>query len=737
MSTLPVRAYADALSYERGRELRLHVDATGPVDVRLIRMRSSDAADTTLDSDVAWAAAGTYDASPQETCVGSFLIGELAPTAPTDSSALSLGAFVWSADHAAAPVQALVSLANGPTLELRDGCPAVVDAAGTVLATGPRMADHVWHLVVASLEPDAIRLTVTPVDRVRGRTEEVVVAGAFGPFTPRGPVTVGARGGHGVVPGENGARGLAADGFNGKVEDPFVCAGAVGADQAAAVVSGDVELSDLDLIAAWDLSFRHGEDPGLAAAVAARQPHGTLVNGPARGVTGRRFTGRALDFNDAPGEYAAVHVHSTDLNDAGWDCVLAAALPEDLESGVYGVVVENADGSDVVPITVVPRADDPRNKVLVVLPTFTYLAYANEALFNGLDPTAMTDQEVVVETEDQAHVGDASFGLSMYDTHPDGSGVLLSSARRQIVNMRRGYRMWLVDAGRSFSSDMYLVEWLARRGIACDVVTDLEVHERGAAYLAPYAAVISGSHPEYTSEEMLDALTDYRDGGGGLLYLGGNGWYWVTGVLSTAPLVTEIRRGHAGIRCWESYPGELTLMSTGLPGGLWRHRGRAPQVLSGVGFAAQGWGRSEPYHRSDAAADPQWAWVFEGIDEDPIGAYGAVMGGAAGDEIDRADVSLGTPEHAVVLASSRGHSNFYQRVLEEIGMNLPDHGGGEQDPEVHADIVYFRTPEGGEVFSTGSIAWSGALLENGTENGVSRMTENVVRAFVDRRADDD
>lgn len=734
MSNLPVRAYTDALSYERGQTLRLHVDATAPVEVRLIRMRSADAGDTALDEDVIWSAAGSYDASPQETCVGSFLLGELAPSAPDSTPTLSLGAFVWSADHAASPTQALVSLAGGPTLALQDGRPTIVDEAGAVLVTGPRLNDHTWHLVVASLEPDAARITVTAVDRVRGRTAEVVADGSFGPFAPRGPVTVGARDGRDVVPGENGARGVARDGFNGKLEDPFVCIAAVGADQAAAVVSGDVDLSDLDLVAGWDLSFRHGEEPALAAAVAARQPHGTLVNGPGRGVTGRRFTGRALDFNDAPTEFAAAHFHSTDLLDSGWDQVLEAGLPEDLPSGVYGVVVENEHGSDVVPITVVPRAEDPRREVLVVLPTLTYLAYANEALFNGLDPSAMTDQEVVVESADQAHVGDASFGLSMYDTHPDGSGVMLSSARRQIVNMRRGYRMWLVDAGRSFSSDMYLVEWLARRGIDCDVVTDLEVHERGAAYLAPYAAVISGSHPEYTTEEMLDGLMEYRDAGGGLLYLGGNGWYWVTGLLSTAPLVAEIRRGHAGIRCWESYPGELTLMSTGLPGGLWRHRGRAPQVLAGVGFAAQGWGRSEPYHRAEAAADPRWAWVFEAVEEDPIGAYGAVMGGAAGDEIDRADVSLGTPEHAVVLASSRGHSNFYQRVLEEIGMNLPDHGGGEQDPEVHADIVYFRTPEGGEVFSTGSIAWSGSLLENGTENGVSRMTQNVIDRFVATRA---
>lgn len=731
-TTLPVRAYTDALSYERGQEIRLHVDAASPVAVRLIRMRSSDAGETQLDSDVEWSAAGTYPATTQPTCVGSFMLGEPSPAAPASSPTVTLGAFVWSQDHAAAPVQTIVALGSGPALVLRDGCPTLVDG-DEVLVTGARLRDHCWHLVVATLGPESSGLSVTPVDRVRGGEEAVSGPGA-GPVDLSGPITVGARAGTAVVVGDGGARGLARDGFNGKIEDPFVCTSPIGPDEASAIVRGDTEISDLELVAAWDFSFRHGEDPVVAGSVAARQPHGSLVNGPARGVTGRRFTGRSLDFNDAPGEYAAVHFHSTDLFDAGWDCVLEAPLPDDLESGVYGVVVENEDGSDVVPVTVVPRVSDARNRVLVVLPTFTYLAYANEALFNGLDPSAMTDQEVVVETADEAHVGDSSFGLSMYDTHPDGSGVMLSSARRQIVNMRRGYRMWLVDAGRAFSSDMYLVEWLARRGIDCDVVTDLEVHERGADYLAPYATVISGSHPEYTSEEMLDNLTEYRDNGGSLMYLGGNGWYWVTGVLSTGPLAVEIRRGHAGIRCWESYPGELTLMSTGQPGGLWRHRGRAPQVLTGVGFAAQGWGRSEPYFRSEAASDPAWSWVFEGVEEDPIGSYGLVMGGAAGDEIDRVDVSLGTPAHATVLASSRGHSNFYQRVLEEIGMNLPDHGGGEQDPEVHADIVHFRTPGGGEVFSTGSIAWSGALLHKDTDNGVSRMTENVIRAFVDRRA---
>ncbi|MFD6061281.1 N,N-dimethylformamidase beta subunit family domain-containing protein [Rhodococcus wratislaviensis] len=734
MTELPVRAYTDSFSYERGQSVGVHVKAGADVEVSLIRMRNSSSEDTSLDEPVPWDHAGTYSASDSDTCVGSFLVGEPSATAPATSATVSMGAFIWSADVASAPVQTLVALNSGMELQLRDGHVVVVTADRGVLArTDAPVVNHAWHFVVASVDRDRVQITVVPVDPVCGIAAAAEAAWNSGPVDLTGPITVAAAGARGVAPTDEVVRGIARDHFNGKVEAPFVATSAVDAARAGAIVHGDLELGGLDLVAAWDLAFRHGEEPWAAAAVAPGQPQGILVNGPARAVTGYRFTGRHLDFNDAPAEFAAAHFHATDLLDAGWHQALAAPLPDHLSSGVYGIVVRNDQGSDTVPIFVVPKAADPRSKVLVVMPTFSYLAYGNEALFNGLDTSAMTDQVITVGVEDEAHVGDPSFGLSMYDTHADGSGVMFSSARRQIINMRRGYRMWLVDSGRAFSADMYLVEWLTRKGIEFDVITDHEVHSRGPAYLAPYAAVLSGAHPEYTSEEMLDTLTAYRDNGGGLMYLGGNGWYWVTGVLSTAPLAIEIRRGQAGLRCWESLPGEVTLMSTGHPGGIWRHRGRAPQHLAGVGMAAQGWGSSEPYYPSEAAEAPDWAWVFEGIDEDPIGNYGAVMGGAAGDELDRVDQALGTPHHATVLASSRGHSNFYQRAIEEVFMNLPGHGGGEQDPEVHADIVYFRTPQGGEVFSTGSIAWSGALLHKDTDNGVSRMTENVVRAFIARR----
>ena len=101
---------------------------------------------------------------------------------------------------------------------------------------------------------------------------------------------------------------------------------------------------------------------------------------------------------------------------------------------------------------------------------------------------------------------------------------------------------------------------------------------------------------------MLDGLDSYLADGGRLMYLGGNGFYWVTSAPADDPFVIEVRRGMAGTRVWESPPGEWHQAMTGEHGGIWRHRGRPPQALAGVGFTAQGFDRSLPYRVEAAAA---------------------------------------------------------------------------------------------------------------------------------------
>ena len=104
-------------------------------------------------------------------------------------------------------------------------------------------------------------------------------------------------------------------------------------------------------------------------------------------------------------------------------------------------------------------------------------------------------------------------------------------------------------------------------------------------------------------------------------------------------------------------------------------------------------------------------------------------GAAAGVEIDRYDLTLGTPPHARILATSEQFSDNYPLVQEEIMYNHPGMGG-TQHPGVRCDMVYFTTPNHGAVFSPSSIAWGQALPCMNFDNNVSRVMKNVLDAFI-------
>ena len=170
---------------------------------------------------------------------------------------------------------------------------------------------------------------------------------------------------------------------------------------------------------------------------------------------------------------------------------------------------------------------------------------------------------------------------------------------------------------------------------------------------------MTGSHHEYWSRQMLDAVESYLADGGRWMSLTGNGYYWPIGIDPDRPHLLEIRRGQNGTGTWRSAPGENWLQTIGEPGGLWRDRGRAPQRLVGVGMSAAGFDRAHPFRRLPASYDPRAAFIFAGIgDDEPIGDVGLMMGGAAGFEIDRADPR---PGHAAARAG-RGHRHAASRT---------------------------------------------------------------------------
>jgi len=515
--------------------------------------------------------------------------------------------------------------------------------------------------------------------------------------------------------------------FNGKIDRPRLFNQALSQEELVSLKRGADPLAfGESLVAAWDLSKYISSQN--AADTASHGLHGQTVNMPARAVTGYNWSGQETDFRNALQEYGAIHFHDDDLDDARWEVDFEWTLPADLKSGVYAARLRTGDGEDHIPFFVRPPQGTASAAMAFLAPTNSYLAYANEQL-TEISMELAPNQKQGDPSPDDQYTADTGL-VSLYDRHTDGSGVCYSSRLRPILNMRPRYHMRVLNSPHQFPADLHLVDWLETQQHDFDVITDENLHFEGVDLLAHYQVIITGTHPEYWSGPMLDAMETYLRNGGRLMYLGGDGFYWVTSFDPDRPHVVEVRRW-GGIRSWDAKPGEHHHSTTGEPGGLWRTRGRAPQRLVGVGFTSQGFDKNAPYRRQAGSTDSRAAFIFEGLgEEELIGDFESLVlnHGAAGFELDRADSSLGTPHHALILATSSGHSDAYQHVIEEVLIS-DSRQGGTVNPKVRADMVYFEYPNGGAVFSTGSIAWCGALSQNNYDNNVSRITGNVLRRF--------
>lgn len=518
--------------------------------------------------------------------------------------------------------------------------------------------------------------------------------------------------------------------FNGKLENPRFFSAALDRTQWTALLQGTDPhaVAGADVVADYDFGAEISSTRVVDRSAGAR--HGLLYQAPTRAVTGHDWTGEHVDFRTAPDHYAAVHFHDDDLEDAEWEPDITWKLPDDLRSGMYALRLEADGKTDYVPFFVRPALCAKTSDVLFLVPTNTYLAYANERLFEiGLD--SFMAHELKLAEQDRYIVEHPEVGKSAYDTHNDGSGVCCSSRLRPVLNIRPHYRNWLTGTVRHLAADLFITGWLEKRDGHYDVATDEDLNREGVELLQSYRVLVTGSHPEYWSRPMLMALKQYLAEGGRLMYLGANGFYWVTSLDPERPHLAEIRRGNSGTRCWDSPPGELYHSTTGEPGGLWRHHGFVPQRLVGVGFTSQGWGPGCGYRRLPDSFNPAVKFIFEGIgEEETIGDFGYVLGGAAGDEVDRLDFDLGTPRHTMWLATSTGLDDRYQFVHEDQLMTSPGQGGTE-NPLVRADMTYFDIDGGGAVFSVGSINWAGSMAWNQYENNTVRVCDNVLNHFLE------
>jgi N,N-dimethylformamidase len=772
---MEIVGYADAFTVAPGERLALHVDGPDgePYCAGLVRLIHGDVSPegpgfksekiaSALD-DVALTArkqpvhAGSYGIVPGFGSVmhgaGSFSVSALLwATAPGGRRQAIVSSWSDDADRTCG-FSVSIAAEGDVSFRVADGRGGV-SMARTLLAVEPK----VWYLVAGVFDADAgevrvlQRRIVTPFNGGNGSSVAtpgmpsyaVATSGdavrptidpswplmfAASMAAPRAGRRVRAEGIYRELP-QAFELPVPAEHFDGKVEAPRVV-------QHAHSVSELEQLTPASpgpVLAAWDFAAAIGSGGAPSPQLSDRGDgghDGWLINMPNRAVTGHAWSGDTVAYVHAPDEYAAVHFHEDDLDDCRWDVDFTFDVPADTRSGVYAVRLETSAGEyDHVPFAVRPPRNRATARIALVLPIATYMAYAN--FVGPLDyPLAQTSSTKVpvLEPEDLYFSTHRELGLSVYDVHSDGSGSAISSRRRPILSMRPEYRYWLTPTW-NFNSDLYITDWLEHEGYEYDVLSDEDVHSEGAALLSRYDVVLTGTHPEYTSLEMLDAYTAYQEAGGRFMYLGGNGFYWVTCFHPDDPAIIEVRKGEAATRAWDSGPGELHNAFDGRRGGLWRHRGRNSTKLTGLSFAGFTFDTATYYRRLPDSYSEPCSWIFEGVSAEAFGDYGMLGGGAAGLELDRSDVALGTPRHAYVLAYSEGHTDQTMPVNEDVLNIARGILGGDQNPLVRADVVFYPLEGGGAVFSTGSISWCGALSHADYDNDVARITRNVLDAFL-------
>jgi len=687
-------AYADRLSARPGDTIGFKVSSLSkkPFTAKLTRSISADpnpVGPGVVEEDAsAYFNTQSFESKVQTFYPGSYAVGQH-EISITNPKKLSLRATVFPTLRTSIP-QTILSIGSIALSLNSEGTVTFSIGEHTVAIDNPLPLRR-WAELEVEVSIDAVRLSQKPKSPDAGVSVEKLASGLRLENTTAAPVVAAIL-----------RNGTALQHFNGKIEAPAV-------------------LVDEKDLAVWDFA----QDISSTECRATTGPDLDLINFPTRATTGSNWDGSEMNWTHRPDQYSAIHFHEDDIYDFGWATDFTFTVPNNMPSGIYVMRLECDEHYDAVPFFICMPAGKKSAKLCVLVSTFTYAIYGNHARPDYNETWQRRIDEWAAYPYNPANFSE--YGLSTYNYHSDGSGICHASYRRPLFNLRPGYLTFgeaSCSGLRHFQADSHLISWLHAKGIDYDIVTDEELHYDGVAAIAQYAAVTTGTHPEYHTQETLNALRDYRDAGGHLNYLGGNGFYWRIAIHSENKSMLEIRRAEDGIRAWAAEPGEYYNAFDGQYGGLWRRNGRAPQQLVGIGFAAQGEFFGDPYAR--ACVDAKYDWVFEGMTEEVFGNYGFSGNGAAGFELDRMDYHIGTPTNTVLLARSVTRENGFMLVPEEQLTHLTNLSGGSEQASKHADMIYIEAPGGGSVFATGSITFCGSLPWNNYDNDVSRLLENVI-----------
>ncbi|MEE3293995.1 MAG: N,N-dimethylformamidase beta subunit family domain-containing protein, partial [Pseudomonadota bacterium] len=568
MAEVKLFGYCNNISVRPGDEQTFHVtaDGTDTAEAQLVRLIHGDQhpdGPGFIEEEVDCEINGAWQVKKQYTQVGSYLQVPDPENRLCIDGSFSMFAYIWPSLHPKVGAQAVCgryddfnSIGYGFGID-ETGHLGFIVADGkefdAVISEIP-LQRHIWYFIGASYDASTGRATlhqvgvvnrynslwgkVTPMDYDSHVSETL----RFKPkHAPDISFLVGGTWDFHVNRGK-----FVNELYSGKVDRPGIVSRVLSREEFDHICSGG-KPPENDILAYWDTSAGY-TDTGIGDSVTDTGPYGLHaigINKPVRAQTGWNWNGRNDCFRLAPEEYGGIEFHDDAIIDCGWDVTHRLTIPENLKSGVYAIRLRAGDGTGLGEEYLVffVRAKTPKAPIALLIPTASYLAYANDHLtFDAQMAQPIVGQTPIVSDVDIEVYQSPEFGLSTYDHHQDGAGVCYSSYRRPIVSLQPKYRNPMNGVTWQFPADLSIVAWLEHCNYDYEVLTDEDLHTEGVDAISPYKCVITGTHPEYYSETMLDATEDFVVGGGRLIYMGGNGYYWNVDFCKDEPWCMEVRK---------------------------------------------------------------------------------------------------------------------------------------------------------------------------------------------------
>ena len=426
MAQIKIFGYSDKISVKPGGKIKFHVNADGTqtANAQLVRLIHGDQhpdGPGFIEQEFSCEANGEWAVKKQFTQVGSYLTVDDPDGRLRLDGSFTLFAFIHPTVPQWGTRQALIGrwdisdnegyclgITQNGFLEFWVGDGTDMDY---IRAELPLLGNQ-WYFVAASFDAGSGHATLYQSDvatRYNNRLGKVApldfeshVRETFR-FRPQNSpdipfVMAGSRDFHNL-------RGhFLAQAYCGKIDRPGIFDRALTRLELDAIRNGDTP-PESGIVCYWDTTAGY-TDRGIGDTVIDVGPHELHANGinrPNRGQTGWNWNGRNDCFRLAPEEYGGVDFHADAVIECNWEVTATLGVPEDLKSGVYAMRLRAGDGKGLAEEYIVffVRAKYPSANIAMLIPTASYLAYANEHLsFDAQIVQSMTGQPPIVSEMD-------------------------------------------------------------------------------------------------------------------------------------------------------------------------------------------------------------------------------------------------------------------------------------------------------------------------------------------------